>query len=341
MTCDAVSEAEGTGLMWARLRQLLFPAAAGTASDQDTERRHREVLDETRRTRRATSLQAWAALGGVLVAAVGSVAAVAGLSSSEQDIRPDVSATPSVRGTQSGPPAKVAAVQREPSMGNGFTYVFADSREFAPEEIPNSYTSTQAVAEYEAWAKQQGAVDPETVSIKLVLEGNRDRPIRIIDLRPVKRCQPPLSGTLLFSPPQGSDDSVGILFDLDQARPDPVAADRVEEGENYFSTHTVSLKRGEQQTFQIYAGTARQYCEFSLQLTIVADGKTLTQTVDNHGQPFRVTALASCTGEPTCDPMDIRFASYKTLYTGGAQTYCVNGAWTREEPTTYVSTKGC
>lgn len=254
-----------------------------------------------------------------------------------------MTSSPSGPTTRNGLPVKIAALQLEPGTAWGFTYVLAEKKTFEPDAIPTEH-AIGYITEYEAWARKQGAVDPKNVSVKLVLEGNRGKPVRIIDIRPLKRCKAPLSGTLLYYPPQGSDESVGIQFDLDRARPEPLVTGygKKDKGRNYFSTHTVSLKLGEQQTFQINAETTRQYCEFTLQLTIVADDKTVTQTIDNNGKPFRVTALAKCSDVSPCNEMiGVPFASYQALYVGGSQNTCINGAWTREDPTTYTGLEGC
>jgi hypothetical protein len=97
-------------------------------------------------------------------------------------------------------------------------------------------------------------VDDYAVNIKLVLEGNRPAPIRILGMRPVKHCQEPLTGTFLLSPSAGADSSVRIGINLDEPRP---ITRKLQGGiglkGDYFAEKTVSLKRGEQQTFQITA----------------------------------------------------------------------------------------
>jgi Microbial-type PARG, catalytic domain len=98
---------------------------------------------------------------------------------------------------------------------------------------------------------------------------------------------------------------------------------------DYFAEKTVSLKRGEQQTFQITAATIRSYCEFTLELTILDNGKTLTQEIKNGSEPFRVSAVKT-SGEWGSPGI---YRSYQALYVGGVATR--DGAFVRVNPGTY------
>ena len=73
-----------------------------------------------------------------------------------------------------------------------------------------------AQADPTAWLENHGGVAPDTVFVQLVLAGNRKEAVRIIDLRPLATCAPPLDGVLFEDPPAGSDESIRIDFDLDQ-----------------------------------------------------------------------------------------------------------------------------
>jgi hypothetical protein len=226
-----------------------------------------------------------------------------------------------------GPPIRVASVSVEKSDEQGFAFVFPNKMEFGTEELrslndPKTYSDQ---ARHDNWFRSRGGVDPGLSIVKAVLEGNRAHPVRITGMRPIKHCQAPLLGTIFDSPPAGADASIAIGFDLDSARPTAqVITDTGTWQGDYFAKYTVSLKPGEQQTFQIKSKTERQYCEYTLALTILDEGKTVTQVLDNNGGPFRVTAFA---WEQDSTP----YGRYQAVYVGGHAS--PNGDWIRVNPT--------
>lgn len=60
---------------------------------------------------------------------------------------------------------------------------------------------------------------------------------------------------------------------------------------SHFGHHAITLKRGQNTVFWIRAVTMKNYCQFWLQLTVTAGGKTLPEPAfGDHRQPFRITA---------------------------------------------------
>jgi hypothetical protein len=106
-------------------------------------------------------------------------------------------------------------------------------------------------------------------------------------------------------------------------------------GSSYFDNKTVSLRRGEQEVFQIRTVTKRYYCQFKLRLTTVVGEKTAYQVVDDHGRPFRVTA--SLVANPG---IKYPYAAYKAVYLGGVARPINDagngGDLIRVEPASYV-----
>jgi hypothetical protein len=229
-----------------------------------------------------------------------------------------------------GLPVRVASVSVERSDEQGDTYVLPNKVELSAEELRSLNEADQDYshpARYHSWFRSRGGVDPNLSIVKAVLEGNRAHPVRITGMRPIKHCQAPLSGTIFDSPPAGADISIAIGFDLDRTR--PIAQAITDSGEwqgDYFAKYTVSLKPGEQQTFQIISKTERQYCEYTLELTVLDEGKTVTQVLDNNRGPFRVTALQPELGS-------IPYGRYQAAYIGGVAS--PNGDWIRVDPLTY------
>ena len=162
---------------------------------------------------------------------------------------------------------------------------------------------------YAAWLSAHHAAFVGQVHIQLVVQGNRHHLVRIINITPVESCSAPLHGTMFFFPGQSGDLSAQLYVDLDNPlRPTAYASTpSVRKYPNYFGRYSVSLGFGEQYTFQVAASTLHQYCEFKLVLTVVDDGKTVMETVNDHGQPFRLTSLPE-------HHHHIVFQNYQVLY---------------------------
>lgn len=168
---------------------------------------------------------------------------------------------------------------------------------------------------------------------QLVLQNDSNEPVSILDLRVIKNCGPPLTGTLFDAPPQGSDDDVRLGFDLDSADTDAEAAegwDTARWKPDYFESKYISFRPGEQRVLNIRAVTSRHACIFSYQATVL-EGKTkFYQTIDDGGQKFRVTALVDTSSKAP-------FARYAGLYAGGVLTefHHHHGEFVKEDPKTY------
>ncbi|GAA1002649.1 hypothetical protein Aple_001140 [Acrocarpospora pleiomorpha] len=136
-----------------------------------------------------------------------------------------------------------------------------------------------------------GAVDVDVLGTQIVLENIGTTKVRIMGIRVVKECGPPLSGTIFFSIPQGDQLSTTLGFDLDETAP---AARSIDEGDRwgkaYFSTHTVLLEPGEQKVFEIKVKTDEYYCEYRFAMKTLRDRITQEEPIDNNGKPFRISA---------------------------------------------------
>lgn len=147
--------------------------------------------------------------------------------------------------------------------------------------------------------------------------------MRIVGMKAVPRCGPPLTGTLFESPSAGNEESVKIGLDLD--KPDPrgkTLINDLEWGGDYFQQKTISLKRDEEITFQVIAKTQKHYCEFSIALDVLSNGKLIGQSIDDHGKPFKVSARNS------------DYSSYQKMYIGGVANPD-DGKWRSVDPQTY------
>lgn len=215
---------------------------------------------------------------------------------------PSVSLTPSA-----GPPVLIDLARVEPpGPDDGGSMVAADAIDFSHSELAELHSLPDRSRKQADWLRQHGAVDGGSVKIKIVVRGNADRGVDIVGMEAEKSCSAPLRGTMFYDPSAGEVENVPIGFDLDA--PTSRAEGEVE-GEwrgDYFSEKTVKLAKGESITFQVAASTRRSYCEFSLSMETLSEGKLATHMIDDHGSPFRVSAMT-----------DENFSSYKALYLGG------------------------
>jgi hypothetical protein len=141
----------------------------------------------------------------------------------------------------------------------------------------------------------------EHSQVRLVLTGQHERPVLITGLRAnVLRREPPVSGTIVYGPPQGAGENIQVGLDLDSRTPSARSFDDKQFlAEPYFAAHHVSVKSGEQVVFTVRAFTSKCYCEWELLVTAVVDGKDQVFRVKDGDRPFRTTAFAS---------------AYKTIY---------------------------
>jgi hypothetical protein len=238
-----------------------------------------------------------------------------------------------------GQPVKVLSESLARNVAfQGSTFIFRNPINFTVAQLGhiNSLMAGNNIGRpgrYYSWARARGGVDPGSVIVQLVLAGNRDNVVRILNLRPVGQCADPLRGTLLYSPPAAQNLSVSIGLNLDQE--DPVAQKLTGDskfGQDYFSSKTVSLKYGEQQVFRIVAVTSKHYCQFRLNFTVLDGPRTIHETVGNGSQPFRVTALDMGDGTSV--------AAYKRVYVGGvADAGSCGGRFISVNPTNFSFAK--
>ncbi len=229
-----------------------------------------------------------------------------------------------------GPSVGVDLVRLERST-DAPTWIFPQAIRLAEGELGRLNGMSHYSEEQDHWFRRKGAVDPIDANIKIVVHGNRDRPVRIVDMKVAPRCSAPLLGTLFESPTAGSEESVRLGFDLDDENPRArTIVNKSQWGGGYFQRKTISLKRDEEVTFQVLARTLKHYCEFSLTLEILDSGTLIRQTIDDHGKPFKVSALrtrSDAYGFPVTD-----HAAYREVYVGGLMNVQDGGKWRRETP---------
>jgi hypothetical protein len=195
---------------------------------------------------------------------------------------------------------------------DGYYTIAIPERWTLPAESPLTRTlSGEAAMELMSTVRTSGGFDVDRLRVRLLFEGRRNQQIRITDLVVTNaRAVPTVSGTLINLQEEGGVGSIEVLFDLD----DPLPEARIPElnpngagvtaGDPYFSKNTISLSDREQVVvmpeFWPAGGHASEF-EISVQYTI--GGERRNFTIDNNGQPFRISPLNCRAGaeEPIYD----------------------------------------
>ena len=204
-----------------------------------------------------------------------------------------------------GPPVRIDSISFDVTNRPTLGYVFPRRMVLTASQLASLNRLKAGSPQYNQWFTSRGGVPPLESIVKLLVEGNRTRPVQIIYMQVMDRCTRPLTGTYFQNSPAGGPDlNVNFQFNLDQALPTPQDPGLTT---NYFSTHTISLRQGESQTFEIEAYTFVHYCAYKLRMTVVDGTSNVIETVSDHGRSFQVTGLT------------LPLTRYKALYIGGRQ----------------------
>jgi hypothetical protein len=173
-----------------------------------------------------------------------------------------------------------------------------------------------------------GAVPTRSSVIEVELVGNRDVPVRIMEITALTRCEQPWSGTYFYRPGGGETEIVRVGFDLDHPNP---RAKNIVDGQllgSYFAEHKYRLDPGEHATFRLEPRTGDHYCEYRFKLDLlIGEDKEESQIIDDHGEPFKLSADLR---------NDHSFDEYQELYvTGVAPCSDQEVAWVKQDADTY------
>jgi len=126
------------------------------------------------------------------------------------------------------------------------------------------------------------------MTVTVVIQGLRDSPIRIVDVRPriLSKGKRPSGTCLVFPPPQGESPHRKVRVNLDTYRPD--------KGRSVFMGKSVDLKRDERLTVELTVSAERAAYEWDVEVLYDYDGGELRRSHMGlpDGEPFRVTGPA-------------------------------------------------
>jgi hypothetical protein len=210
----------------------------------------------------------------------------------------------------SGKPVLVSSAAYEQSAAQGATLAFPGILSRA--KIAQYAEFRGSFQNYIANASSAGGTGSDDAEVQIALRGNSRQTAVITGIQVIKKCEPPLSGTLLYSPAAAEDTNIEIGFNLDSQFSVPQDYKAGQLYGSFFSEHTISLRNGETQTLLMHAVTHRKYCQFSFRLIIDTANRRYVEAVSNSGKPFSVTGTAQ-----PLTPGSIPFSNYRAIYVAG------------------------
>jgi hypothetical protein len=167
----------------------------------------------------------------------------------------------------------------------GGSYVIAKSIQSigAP---PNK--ANNCIGRYD-WAHSIGGIDADSTSARVTIEGTTDNVVQIKGIAPkIISSSPPSVGSHLTCPGRGGSPEVrSVAIDLDAKPPTALTVDKTGAVVPFFFT----VNKGQTETFDISAITAKCDCEWNVEISVNVDGKDETFTIMAKGsRNFRTTS---------------------------------------------------
>jgi hypothetical protein len=184
---------------------------------------------------------------------------------------------------------------------------------------PNGYSLDRLISDLRA----AGGANPNELLLALTLEGRRNQPIHVDDIRPVDvRRTEPYSATFLNIPPQGPGETVKVMFDFDEVEPRARAA--VDDGSGgyrpgglFFQEQTLTVEDAKQDTIFIKSTATRWAVTFAIRVDYRIGDERNHLLIDNDGHPFALTPM-NCTDRSRIGPdgglVSVGHASYRQMW---------------------------
>jgi hypothetical protein len=193
------------------------------------------------------------------------------------------------------------AVRVEHHSGN-IAFVRADDYKFSPSEerVLEDLTNPDAAPLVDRARSGGVSVDGDTWLV--YLHGNRNRTIRVLDIRPISiKRGAPLTGTLVDIEPQGGSVIPGVWLDMNSPFPEVHALrDDGTTGKPYFNGNTISLTDQEDQVLGFHVWTTRYSVSFELEIDYRVGDERRSQIITDNGKSFVLTGLR-CHADATPD----------------------------------------
>jgi len=226
----------------------------------------------------------------------------------------------------SDPPGPALTVTAEPAILEDQGYTMATPDGALPDpQLLHLLTQDNVASspEFLTAVQAMGGADVDDLSIQLIVNGNSAQGVNVLDIRPVRLQRArPLGGTLFYTPSQGGNATLRMMFDLDEPVPvarniddppchevtqgdttscvvtsdpypqQPLAADggggAVYPGSPFFDNETIHLSDHEQQVINIRVQVTRSSATFDLEIDYIvgnASDSILQLVVSDYADP--------------------------------------------------------
>jgi hypothetical protein len=161
---------------------------------------------------------------------------------------------------------------------------------------PDGYTLDRLINDLRA----AGGANPNELLLALTLEGRRNQPVHVDDIRPVDiRHSAPYSETFLNIPPQGPGETVKVMFNFDEV--EPRARTAVDDGSGgyrpgglFFQEQTLTIEDAKQDTIFIKSTATRWAVTFNIRIDYRIGDERNHLLINNDSRPFALTPM-NCT----------------------------------------------
>lgn len=162
------------------------------------------------------------------------------------------------------------------------------------------------------WARHAGAVPTELI-VEVTVQGRSEAEVTLTDLRVRVVGRQPAPAGVLFGPAMGGGDTFrAAAADLDDEP--PVLGTYGGRPGNRVSPlefpYRISISDAE--TFHIVGQAEECLCDWVIDLSWASEGRTGTVTIDDGGQPFRVSGSANVV--MVCDPATMIVPEFSSPY---------------------------
>ncbi|MEV4900669.1 hypothetical protein AB0K08_04930 [Citricoccus sp. NPDC055426] len=151
----------------------------------------------------------------------------------------------------------------------------------------------------EQWFRERDAITAGPKEVKIQVKGNRRDQVRIVGIHPSPECSYPADSAYLINMDGrgGIPPSIGVVLSLDEPFDEPVTQDPEHPLKYvpFFRDRTITLedKETEYLVITILPSYGGGLCQTAINLEVLVNGKTTTQTIGDDDNPIYVLSTQS------------------------------------------------
>lgn len=207
-----------------------------------------------------------------------------------------------VSASKTDPPVLIESVSDLVDDEPDGTMALSQPLDMTPVQLSDFNRQYQSSGGYESLKQAKRAWTLNNAYTTLGVRDNWGEQVSISRIEVKKTCGPPASGTYFVGDSEGGGGGgpvVRVGFNLDSPEPDALemgmtqARGLTPTGNKYFPVSgNIELEPQQQRSLSVDVFTTTHACTFRFMLYVATSKGIFTETVDNHGHPFRITAIA-------------------------------------------------